>query len=156
MKKINSLLSLFAIILVMMGCDALTGKEVARLSIDQLTVDQSDLKTQSTTIDLEAGDRLNLWAHMDLEYEGELALEFQLLVIKEGDTLNMLPLNPFEVDITMNEVKTSFNNKTDWRFAGRMNYLDIEDSGTYEFQTLLLANVGANPTINKADLVFKK
>ena len=140
----------------MMGCDALTGKEVARLSIDQLTVDQSDLKTQSTTIDLEAGDRLNLWAHMDLEYEGELALEFQLLVIKEGDTLNMLPLNPFEVDITMNEVKTSFNNKTDWRFAGRMNYLDIEDSGTYEFQTLLLANVGANPTINKADLVFKK
>ena len=93
---------------------------------------------------------------MDLEYEGELALEFQLRIIKEGDTLNMLPLNPFEVDITMNEVKTSFNNKTDWRFAGRMNYLDIEDSGTYEFQTLLLANVGANPTINKADLVFKK
>ena len=156
MKKINSLLNLAAIIFVVMGCNALTGEEVARLSIDELTVDQSDLKTQSTTIDLEAGDRLNLWAHMDLEYEGELALEFQLLVIKEGDTLNMLPLNPFEVDITMNEVKTSFNNKTDWRFAGRMNYLDIEDSGTYEFQTLLLANVGANPTINKADLVFKK
>ena len=156
MKKINSLLNLAAIIFVVMGCNALTGEEVARLSIDELTVDQSDLKTQSTTIDLEAGDRLNLWAHMDLEYEGELALEFQLLIIKEGDTLNMLPLNPFEVDITMNEVKTSFNNKTDWRFAGRMNYLDIEDSGTYEFQTLLLANVGANPTINKADLVFKK
>ena len=156
MKKINSLLNLAAIIFVVMGCNALTGEEVARLSIDELTVDQSDLKTQSTTIDLEAGDRLNLWAHMDLEYEGELALEFQLLVIKEGDTLNMLPLNPFEVDITMNEVKTSFNNKTDWRFAGRMNYLDIEDSGTYEFQTLLLANVGANPTINKADLAFKK
>ena len=149
-------MGLAAIIFVVMGCDALTGEEVARLSIDELTVDQSDLKTQSTTIDLEAGDRLNLWAHMDLEYEGELALEFQLLIIKEGDTLNMLPLNPFEVDITMNEIKTSFNNKTDWRFAGRMNYLDIEDSGTYEFQTLLLANVGANPTINKADLVFKK
>lgn len=156
MNQLKCCLSLLIALSICSGCDAVTGEEIGRLSIEELTQDNSDLKLQSTTMELEAGEIIDLWADMNMEYEGKLALEFQLLVIMEGDTINMLPLNPFERDITVGEVKSSFNDKTSWRFSGRMDYLEIENSGTYEFQTLLLANENANIQINKADLVFKK
>ena len=156
MKNLKAFVFLALLTFTLWSCDALTGEEVARLSIEELTDSSDELKLKSTQLDLEAGERVNLWADMNLEYEGGLGLEFQLLILKEGDTLNLLAFDAFEKDITMGEMKTQLNGKTKWRYSGRIGYLDIEESGLYDFQTLLMSSDNPSLQLKKADLVFKK
>lgn len=137
------------------GCDAISAEEVARLSFEKVAT-QEDLNIQSAELELKAGDKIQLWTEMNMEYEGNLGLEYQMLVIKGADTLAMYKLDPEEKDITMGEVKTSIGNDTKWRFSGRMSKITIEDDGLYTFSSLLLSSSNESLNLKKADLVLKK
>lgn len=137
------------------GCDAISAEEVARLSFEKVAT-QEDLNIQSTELELKAGDKIQLWTEMNMEYEGNLGLEYQILVIKGADTLAMYKLDPEEKDITMGEVKTSIGNDTKWRFSGRMSKITIENDGLYTFSSLLLSSPNESLNLKKADLVLKK
>ncbi|GAB5527160.1 MAG: hypothetical protein Roseis2KO_50320 [Roseivirga sp.] len=137
------------------GCDAISAEEVARLSFEK-TASQEDLNIQSAELELKAGDKLQIWTEMSMEYEGSLGLEYQLLMIKGADTLAMYQLDPEDKDVTMGEVKTSFGSETKWRFSGRMTKITIEDDGLYIFSSVLAASENPSLKLKKADLVLKK
>lgn len=160
MKKAHSPLSLASILLLLTlvftyGCDAISAEEVARFSFEKVAT-QDDLNIQTAELELKAGDKIHLWTEMSMEYEGDLGLEYQMLVIKESDTLAFYKLDPEEKDITMGEVKTSFGNDTKWRFSGRMKQFTIESDGLYTFSSLLVSNENPSLKLKKADLVLKK
>jgi hypothetical protein len=138
-----------------LGCDALSAEEVARFSFDRVSTEE-DLNIQTQNIDLEAGEKVHLWTEMNMEYEGQLGLEYQILLIKGSDTLTFIRLDPEEKDITTGEFKTTIGGSTKWRFSGRMNHLTVEDAGTYTFSTLLVSSDNPSLKLNKADLVLKK
>lgn len=137
------------------GCDAISAEEVARLSFDKVAT-QEDLNIQTTDLELKAGDKLQVWTEMSMEYEGSLGLEYKVMVTKGADTLAFLQLDPEEKDITMGEVKTSFGSETKWRFSGRMSKITIEDDGLYTFSSVLAASENPSLKLKKADLVLKK
>lgn len=91
-----------------------------------------------------------------MEYEGSLGLEYQLLVIKDADTLNFFKLDPEDKDITMGEVKTQFRGNTSWRFSGRIGQFTIDEEGSYTFSSLLISSPNESLELSKADLVLKK
>lgn len=109
MKKIKTILAtLFLVILY--SCEAITGKEVARLNVVQIST-QENLDWKSTTLDLQANEKVYFWAEMDMEYEGDLGLAYQVQVIKGADTLGVMELDPMDKDMTVGEVQTTFGNK---------------------------------------------
>lgn len=117
---------------------------------------QEELHIQSTELELKAGDKIQLWTEMNMEYEGYLGLEYRILMIRGTDTLGVYQLDPEDKDITMGEVKTSFGGETKWRFSGRMGKIGIEDDGVYTFSSILAASENPSLKLNKADLVLKK
>ncbi len=137
------------------SCDAISAKEVARLSFDRIAT-QENLNIQTTELELKAGDKIQLWTEMNMEYEGPLGLEYRVMVTKEADTLAFFQLDPEDKDVTMGEVKTSINDKTKWRFSGRMGKFAIEDDGLYKFSSMLASSENPSLKLNKADLVLKK
>src|SRR4051794_28724015 len=115
MKK---LLKLFAISLVLAGCDALAGKEVGRLQINQLST-EGNLVAKETTLDLKKGDEIGIWSDMDIAFEGNIALRFRVEIKKDGKIIDGLEVDPTKKNITVGEVKTTVMDKADWKFTGK-------------------------------------
>ena len=153
MKKTFYLL-LLVVSIITNGC-GFTADEIGRVSIDQLST-EGNIQSKSITLDLKNGDKLSYWADMNIEFEGELALEFQVRLTFNEKQLGARSFNPFDRDITMGEVKSTLLNKTTWRFSGRMKHFTIPEDGKYTFEVILLSNGNETFKMNKADLVFKK
>lgn len=137
------------------GCSALTGEEIARLSINQVSND-SNLVIKETSLQLIKGDEVAIWSDMDLEYEGEVALRFRMEVLKDGEEFGGIEIDPAKKNISIGEFKTSINRKTDWSFLGKNTELNIEEDGNYTFKGILVAADNPSLKINKAEIVFKK
>ncbi|CAN5489073.1 hypothetical protein BH10BAC1_BH10BAC1_13380 [soil metagenome] len=145
----------FLFLLTLTACDALKSKEVARIPINQISnANAPDWK--STTIDLDKDDKLFFWTDMNIEYEGDLQLEYQVQIIKDTDTIGYVHLRPFEKNVTIGEVKTTFFNKTTWSFSGSIDFLKIKETGKYTFRSALFASKTDGVLLKKADLVLKK
>jgi len=152
MKRV---LKLLAISLVLTGCDALTGKEVGRLQINQLST-EGNLVIKETTLDLKKDDEIGIWSDMDIEYEGDVALRFRVEIWKDGKKLGGFEVDPTEKKITIGEVKTTVMGKTDWSFSGKSSDYKIEEDGKYTFKGILVASENSSLKVNKAEVVFKK
>lgn len=157
MKKSNTTTLLFILLATVFtySCDAISAEEMARLSFDRVA-SQDDLNIQTTELELKAGDKIQLWTEMNMEYEGPLGLEYRVMITKEADTLAFLQLDPEDKDVTMGEFKTEFGNETKWRFSGRMSKITIEDDGLYKFSSVLASSENPSLKLKKADLVLKK
>jgi hypothetical protein len=105
---------------------------------------------------LNKGDKLWFWTDVNIEYKGNLNLEYQIQLIKNSDTLGYLQLHPFDKNVTIGELKTTFFDATKWSFQGSMDFLQIKETGKYTFRTILVSNPNETLKINKADLVLKK
>lgn len=152
MKK---LFRLFAIALVLAGCDALMGKEVGRLQINQLSSEEN-LVVKETTLDLKRDEEIAIWSDMDVEYEGDVALRFRVEVEKDGNKLSAFEIDPTEKNITIGEVKTTWMDKTNWSFNGKNSTYKIEEDGKYTFRGILVASDNPTLKVTKAEIVFKK
>ncbi|MCB2410076.1 DUF4198 domain-containing protein [Hymenobacter lucidus] len=137
------------------ACGSLFGKEVARLSINTISTPEREVMKEAA-LPLQQGEELALWSDMDMAYEGEAPVRFQVQVLQDGQPYQQLELDPTEKNMTVGEVKTDMNGKVTWSFTGKNGNLTIPKTGTYTFKARLVA--AANPTlkIKKAELVLKK
>ena len=152
MKK---LLRLLAISLVLIGCDAITGKEVGRLQINKLR-SEGNLVIKETTLDLTKDDEVGIWSDMDIEYEGDVALRFRVEILRDGVNLGTFEIDPTDKNITVGEVRTIVMDKTNWRFSGKNSEYTVDKTGKYTFKGILVASENSSLKVNKAEMVFKK
>ena len=144
-----------ALLPLLAGCDSLLGKEVARLPINEVSTSGHEV-VKEATVQLQKDDKIALWSDMDLAYEGDSPVRFQVQVTKDGAPFKELQIDPTEKNVTIGEVKTDINGSVNWRFSGKNGELVIPDAGNYTFKAMLVAT--ANPTLHvtKAELVLKK
>lgn len=154
MKKINLFL-LFISPLLITSCEAITGKEIGRLPINELSL-EGDLRIKETKLELSKDDEIILWSDMSFEHEGEVELRFRVEVLMDTVRLGGLEFDPTDKNVTIGEVKSTIMNKTSWRFSGRNTKLDIKDDGIYTFRGILIASENPTLKVNKAEIVFKK
>lgn len=142
---------------LMYSCAGMFGEEFARIPIDEIS-SEGQLNVESKTIDLNAGDELSLWTDLDIEYSGSLELEYQLIVVIDGeDTLDLIRFDAFENDVSFNKRTVTFNNKTTYSVMGRLGPFQAEKDGSYEFNVAVFSNQNPDEfTFNKGDLVFRK
>ena len=144
-----------ALLPLLAGCDALMGKEVARLPINAVSTAGHEV-VKEATVQLQKDDKIALWSDMDLAYDGDAPVRFQVQVMKDGAPFKALQLDPTEKNLTVGEVKTEFNGHVKWSFTGKNAELVVPTAGSYTFKAILVA--AANPTlrVSKAELVLKK
>ncbi len=152
MKK---LLKLLAILLPLTACDALTGKEVGRLQINQLST-EGNLVIKETTMDLKKDDEIGIWSDMDIEYEGNVQLRFRIEITRDGKPIGTFEIDPTDKNITLGEVRTTLMNKTTWSFSGKNSEYQIEEDGKYTFKGILIASENSTLKVTKAEIVFKR
>lgn len=145
------------LLLVFAACAGMFGEEVARIPISKISSDE-EIYVESLSIDMKAGEELSLWTDLDIEYSGNLELEYQLIVvIDEEDTLDMIRFDAFENDASINKRTVTVNNETTYSIMGRLGPFQAEKDASYEFNVILIANQNADDfTLTKGDLVFKK
>jgi hypothetical protein len=152
MKK---LLMLFALSLILTGCDALIGKEVGRLPINQVSTEENVI-IKEATLDLKKGDEIAIWSDMDIEYEGDVELRFRMEIWKNGEKMGGSEVDPMKKNITMGEIRTTINGKTEWSFFGKNSEIKIEDDGKYTIKAILVASENSSLKVVKAEMVLKK
>jgi hypothetical protein len=130
-------------------------KEVAKTPFDHVSKgEETDWK--SVNLKLQAGEKIWFWTDMDLEYKGDLALEYVIQVIKGKDTTGIIRVDPFEKDMSFAEVKTNLGGETKWSYIGRLNFLEIKETADYTFRVMLLASENVSLKLKRGDLIFKK
>lgn len=138
------------------ACNALFGEEVARLPVNVVSTDGNQV-VKEASLQLQKAEEVAMWSDMDLAYEGQQPLRFQVVVTKDGAPFKQLEINPTVKNLTVGEVRTKMNGKITWRFTGKNAELKVPANGTYLFKARLVAAT-SNPTlkITKAELVLKK
>jgi len=137
------------------ACDSLFGKEVARLPINAISTPEQEVMKEAT-LKLKKDDKIAVWSEMDMAYDGDAPVRFQMVVLQDGTPFQQLEIDPTKKNISVSEVKTSLNSKVNWRFSGKNTEVTIPANASYTFKARLIA--GSNPTlqIKKAELVLKK
>ncbi len=138
------------------ACSAITGEEVGRLPINQVSTDDDNLIIKEISLDLKKDQKIAIWSDMDIEYEGKVALRFKMEILKNGENFGGLEIDPTDKNITIGEVKTSLMGKTDWRFSGKNSEIKIEEDGNYTFKGILVASENSTLKVTKAEIVLKK
>lgn len=149
------MLTLLVAILLLSGCSALTGEEVGRLAINEVSSGSNTIKKETQAL-FKQGDEIVIWSDMDIEYEGEVSMIFRLSIARDGEVLDVIEIDPRQKDMTLGEVKTSFGNKTSWSFQGRNVIFPVSNDGTYTFEASFVATENESLVVKKAELVIKK
>lgn len=137
------------------ACDAIMGKEVARLPINAISAPGRD-QPRETTVPLRKGDKVSVWSEMDMSYQGQVQLQFQVAVLRDGQPFEQLAFDPRDKNISLKEVKTQVNGAVNWSFTGRNAVLTAPADGAYTFRGRLLAQPAHGPDIRKAELVLRR
>jgi hypothetical protein len=152
MKRILALLLIPA---MFFACEAIMGKEIGRLQINQVSTD-NNMVIKEVTLDLTQGDEIGVWSDMDFKYEGDVGIMFRIQVLRNGEELTVVDVDPREKNITINEVRTDIMGKVDWSFMGKNTTISIDETAAYTFKAGLIASDNGTLEIKKAELVFKK
>ena len=137
------------------ACEAMFGKEVARLPVNTVSTAGQEI-VKEASVPLKKGNEIAFWSEMDMAYEGDAPLRFQVSVTKNGASFKQLEIDPTRKNLTVGEVKTSVNSKVNWRFSGKNEVLQIPEDGTYTFKARLIAGTNPSLIVTKAELVLKK
>lgn len=148
-------LKILVLAILFSSCSALTGEEIARISIKEIST-ENNLKIEQTTLDLKKGEEIAIWSEMDMKYEGDLGLRFRIEILKNDSTYKQLELDPMEKNITIGETKTSIMGKTNWSFSGKNGELLIDEDAKYTINAILVSSDNPSLVLTKSDLVFKK
>jgi len=150
MKKLVLLLPV-----LLLGCSALTSEEIARLEINKIST-QGNFTAKEAMLDLKKDEEIAFWSDMDMEYKGDVKLQFKIKIFKSTTKVAQFEIDPTKKNITVGEVKTNVMDKTKWRFSGKNHDLTIEEDGTYRITSILVASENPSLKITKAELVIKK
>jgi hypothetical protein len=145
-------------LLVLLGlssCEAMLGKEIARLSVDAVSTEGNSVQKE-TGLDLKKGEEIALWSHVDLEYDGPLEMRFQLQLLRDTMVEVEMEIDPFEKNVTVGERKTEMGDHTNWSFTGKNGTITISRDGHYTVRTRLVASENGSLVLRKAELILKK
>ncbi|MBK8500410.1 MAG: hypothetical protein IPL52_16715 [Flavobacteriales bacterium] len=151
----RSLLYLPLLLLIFPSCEALTGKELARLAIDTLSTPDHFVMREAT-LNLKKGDEIALWSRMDMAYDGQADLRMRVRVVKDDADLQLFELDPTEKNVTVSETRTEFNGRTEWSFTGKNAEYTVPEDGAYTFKAILTAEENPSLRIRKAELLLKQ
>lgn len=152
MKK---LFYLFFAVFLFAGCDAILGKEIARVPVNEISADTA-VAPKEVALPLKKEEKVVLWSDMDIEYEGDVQLLFQVEVLANGKSVELLEFDPREKNMTMNEVKTTMGNQTDWQFEGKNASYQAREDAEYTFRCRLVSSENSTLVVNKAEIVIRK
>ena len=138
------------------ACDALNAEEVARLPINEVSTDPENPIVKEASLELKQGEKLYFWSEMDFEYEGEVQLLFRVELLRDGESMGFMEIDPTVKDITIGQIKTTIMDKTSWSFSGKNNHMTIEEDGMYTFKGILVASGNPTLVIDQAEIVLKK
>lgn len=155
MRKQLPLLAAFCSVLLLPSCEALTGKEIGRLSVAGVSTD-SNFVVGETSVPLHKNEEVALWSHMDMEYDGEIDLLFRVRLVRDSMIVQELEMDPREKNITVGEVQSTFGGHTKWSFTGKNATVTIPADGTYNFQAILVASNPDALKLTTAELVLKQ
>ncbi|WP_139922166.1 hypothetical protein [Hymenobacter sp. DG01] len=155
LSSLHKLLAVLVLAAPLSACDSLFGKEVARLPINTISTPGQEV-VKDATLQLQQGEELALWSDIDMAYDGEAPVRFQVQVFQNGAPYQQLELDPTEKNVTVGEVKTTVNGKTNWSFTGKNATLTAPKMGTYMFKARLVAAPNPTLVVKKAELVLKK
>ena len=156
MKNTTNLLLIVLISFSTIQCSGLLGEEEALLPINAVSVDDNNLIVKEATLKLDSGTVISFWSEMDMEYEGDMGFEFRIEVIKGDEQVAYIEIDPTDKNISLNEVFTEINNKTNWRFTWKNGEYNIPETGTYTFKSILIASPNESLKLEKAELILKK
>lgn len=146
----------FSLILLLFSCDNMTGKEVGRMRVNAISTPGNFLHKEDSVY-LAAGETLNFWSEMNVEYAGNISLLFKLKIWKDGEQWGVVEVNPFEKNITIGETKTTVAGKTHWKFTGKSLSMNFPQAGEYKFSAILVQTAPSEQLkLKKAELVLRK
>ncbi len=151
----RTLLYLPLALLLFPSCEAITGKELARLAIDTLSTPDR-LVMRESMLNLQKDDVIALWSHLDMAYDGAAALTMRVRVVKDDADLQLFELDPMEKNVTIGETKTEINGHTEWSFTGKNGEYTVPEDGAYTFKAILTAEEHPSLVVRKAELVLKQ
>lgn len=153
MKRFPSLLLLSVAVLLLSAC---RGEEVGRITLSLANTDTTLQVAESAALPLKKGEKIYLWADMDMKYEGEPGILFLVEILKDGKTTGEIKADPMNCNVTMYSSEVTSGSSTARSFEGRLEVIDIGEDGSYTFRAALQS--AGNPTLqlNKADLVVRK
>jgi hypothetical protein len=136
------------------SCEQLTGREVARVTVDSLVTGEP-ITWKATNVSLKKGEKLWFWADMGMEYEGDSQLKYLMQIIRNPDTLGFVSLDPDKHKMTIGGTEFSSGGKTQKSYSGKLDFYEVPETGEYTFRVALTSN--GNPTLKlmKSDLVLK-
>lgn len=137
------------------GCEAITGKELARLAVNVVST-EGNIRSQETTLDLKAKDEVAIWSHMDMEYDGNVQLRFQIQVLKDSVAIALIEVDPTEKSMTVGEVQTQFGGHMNWSFTGKNKVVTVDEDGRYTFRAILVASDTVGLKLNAAEVILKQ
>lgn len=155
MRTQAAFLVAFTGLLLLPGCEAITGKELARMQIDSLSTEEH-LVMREVSLPLKKGEEIAFWSDMDLEYYGEVELRMRVRVLKDDTDLELLEIDPLAMNVTVGETRTSMGEHTNWSFSGKNHVWKVPEDGTYVFKAILTASENPSLIINKAGLLLKQ
>jgi len=132
------------------------GDELARLPVNKITATEDELFFKEATVDLKKGEQIAFWSEIDLESEGDLALEFRVQVWNNDEQIELLNVFPFQGNITMNESKVQLGDHLNWSFSKKNTTWKCPETGKYKFSAILVSNGNEKLKLNKAELVIRK
>ena len=153
---LRKLITIVVIPLILIGCSALTGQEIARLEINKVSTGGNNIFDDEAVLELKKGDEIMFWSDMDIAYDGNVELRFNVKIFKDGVKLKQMEIDPTKKNITIGEKKTELMGKTNWSFSGKNSELKIDEEGSYTIKAILIATENTSLKVSKAELVIKK
>ncbi|MFT4979285.1 MAG: 3-phosphoglycerate kinase [Myxococcota bacterium] len=141
--------------LMLLGCSGLvstfTAAELGRVNF----IGPATGATTSATV---AAGPVALWTDIDLEWEGDLALRYDVRIAQDGAELAVMSCDPLDVNVTMNSMTTDLGSRHTRRYQGLMHCTaTIPTDGPIDVTAALsVTNATSAYSISRADLVIKQ
>ncbi len=144
------------VMLVCIGLFALAcHKEIKRVSIAQLSTADSILYT-GTSLGFLDESTLSLWSDMDIEYDGNLYLSYNIDLYRDSIIVSHKKYDLLHPHIVKHEKKKQTNTNIKRSFTGKMGNILVENPGNYSFRVWLTSNGNTTLKLHKSELVIKK
>ncbi|MEJ2758283.1 MAG: hypothetical protein P8046_07360 [Anaerolineales bacterium] len=143
-KKIPLLMLFLAISFSYVGCSR---TELARIPIQ--TTGQFDPKFSHP------GGELDLWTDFDIEFSGEATAAYTIALFKEGDIIETLTCDPFQVEESLMTREVEANGLQKISFLALMDCVAFLPAGSYSAEVNFSVE-GENLKIFRADLILRQ
>ena len=155
-KEMNKIIILIFVIISTISCNSFLGEEIGRINIEKVSTSDENSFPEEITLNLKKGEKISFWSEMDFEYFGEEEFRFLIDIYKDDELYGDFEIDPLDKSITIGEIKTTIDDKTNWSFTGKNITLNIDKEGKYRFNVLLITSNNPTTVINKSILIIKK